>query len=118
MPADAGRPQDQGRRHTRKGAPSTATSTLLGEYQAAMRAELRAVLGELQGSGGEQLGLDGQPIIKRPALEARVRLWDLAIKLGRELGTEVDVTPAPADQAAAVAELRPRRRGRVAYGPD
>ena len=112
---DVGRAQDQGRRHRRKGAPSAETTSLLAEYQAAMRSELRAVLGELRGKLPDPgLGLvNGEP--ERPNLTDRMRLWDLAIKIGRELGTEVD--DRPANEGAQPATRRKWRRARVDYGP-
>lgn len=109
----AERPQDEGRRHRRKGAPSAATASLLADYQAAMRAELRGILVDLAGvPPAPGLGLMPQPP-QRPALPERMRLWELAIKIGRELGTEVDATPTPAEADAA--RPRPSRR-RVDYG--
>lgn len=108
------RPQDVGRRHRRKGAPSPATRTLLGKYQDAMRAELAAVLAELAPAPPDPgLGLvEDTP--KRPALEVRIRSWDLAIKLGRELGAEVDPGPSPDGPVGQPAKRR--RAGRVDYG--
>ena len=113
--ADTDRPQDVGRRHRRKGAPSEATRLLLTEYHDAMRRELRAVLGELEPTTDGQIALDGKPAEpKRPKLETRARLWDLAIKLGRELGTAIDAGDGPADDTPATT-ARPRRR-RVDFG--
>jgi hypothetical protein len=112
---EAQRAQDVGRRHRRRGAPSPATLSLLADYQAAMRAELRATLVELEGKA-EPAGLltiEGAAAARiRPSLGDRVRLWDLAIKLGRELAGEIDPVP-PADDAA-VAPRRGRTR-RVDY---
>lgn len=121
MATDTGRPQDQGRRHRKRGAPSSETSTLLGEYQAAMRDELRAVLLELRPvapTGTLEL-VDEPP--KRPSLADRSRLWDLAIKLGRELGTEIDPgVGVGGDPSGTPAAAGPRkwRRARVEFGPD
>lgn len=107
------RPQDVGRSHRRKGAPSPETAALLTEYQEAMRLELRTVLRELEGSpapAGLLPDPEARPI--RPPLGDRMRLWDLAIKLGRELGSAIDAEPTPAEAAPS----RPRRRARVDYG--
>jgi hypothetical protein len=108
---DGTRPQDQGRRHRRKGAPSAATLSLLGDYQDAMRAELRAVLAELQPTPpAPGLGLVKEAP-KRPPLRDRAGLWDLAIKLGRELGSEIDPAPPP----VVVGPSKPRR-AKVDFG--
>jgi len=97
MTDDAGRPQDAGRSHRRKGAPTPATVSLLADYQSAMRSELRAVLDELQGSE-PPAGLGIMPAVRvRPSLTDRSRLWDLGIKLGRELAGEIDPRPARPD---------------------
>ena len=115
---EGARAQDQGRRHRRKGTPATATASLLTRYQDAMRTELGSLLDEIAGEPMPPGLLDeGKvPPVKRPAVAERARLWDLAIKIGRELGTEVDSRP-PEDQGAAPAAPRPRRR-RVDFGPD
>lgn len=122
MADEAGRPQDQGRRHRRGGAPSAETTSLLADYQAAMRTELRALLDDLRGHVPDPgLHLLDDAIARgdvaeriRPALKERVPMWDLAIKLGRELGTEVDGSPATA--AAQPPATRPRRRARPDFG--
>lgn len=81
-----------------------------------MRAELRATLAELRPRPPLPGLLDGDPVIPYvPAsvpIADRIRLWDLAIKLGRELGAEVDEPPAAADAGSA----KPPRRGRVDFG--
>jgi hypothetical protein len=54
---------------------------------------------------------------KRPDLATRSRTWDLAIKLGRELGSAIDPSDLDADGAPA----KPARKARAArpdYGPD
>lgn len=113
-----GRPQDQGRPHRRRGAPSPETASLLLAYRAAMRAELRAVLDELRGKpkpAGLGLLPEAAVELERPSIEGRVRLWDLGIKLGRELGAEVDEPPAGGASEGA-GSARPRRRRRVDFG--
>ena len=79
-----------------------------------MRDDLSAVLDELAPRIDDAgLGLDGSPIVKRPPVKDRAALWDLAVKLGRELGTEIDPGPAPVVGPGP----RPRgRRGPVDYG--
>lgn len=108
-----GRPQDQGRPHRARGKPSPATSTLLARYHAAMRSELEATLVEI--AGATVVGLL-ETEVKRPPLADRMKLWDLAIKLGRELGTEVDPGPLPGDPAPAAKRSGGIRRGRVDFG--
>lgn len=82
-----------------------------------MRDELRAVLVELRGAepapGLDLTGVAVGP--QRPKLDVRIRLWDLAIKVGRELGTAVD--PSPPTSGAAPAGPT-RRRSRIDFGPD
>jgi len=122
---DAGRPQDQGRRHRAKGQPSVETSTLLAEYQETMRAELRTLLHDIRGRVPDPgLHLLDEAIARgdvtarvQPPLKERIPMWELAIKLGRELGTEVD--PAGTKGAGPPALPARRRRGRrVDFGPD
>jgi hypothetical protein len=111
---DGTRPQDAGRSHARKGSPSRATLSLLADYQEAMRAELRTVLRDLAPvMPPPGLGLV-QDEAKRPSLADRTKLWDLAIKLGRELGTEID--PGPLEPAGPAKDREPRRGRRVDYG--
>lgn len=114
---DGDRPQDVGRSHRRKGAPSPETAELLTAYQAAMRSELRDVLAELKGSVTPTGLLDSEfttaEVRTRPPIAERVRLWDLAIKIGRELGSAIDADPVPV--ASAPAGPRGRRR-KLDYG--
>lgn len=107
------RPQDAGRKRNRRaGQPSPETAALLERYQAGMRAELAGLLGELEPVPQDQgLGMVEIPD-KRPELATRSKIWDLAIKLGRELGAAIDVAP-PTDGAALPA---PRRTRRPDYG--
>lgn len=102
------RPQDVGRRHRKTAAPSIETEAILERYRAAMRLELGDLLDEIRPSSG-QLTIDGA--IERPTLERRRALWDLAIKLGRELGAAPDpIAPAELEPA----EGRGPRRARPA----
>lgn len=86
-----------------------------------MRDELRAVLVELKGVVQPTGLLDSEfttsEVRTRPPLKDRQALWDLAIKVGRELGTAVDVAPATGSPAEPAAP-RKWRRARVDYGPD
>jgi hypothetical protein len=108
------------RSHRRRGAPSPATKALLAEYQDAMRAELRQLLTELRplpdpADAPVVFGADPPP--EPLTLAQRSSRWDLAIKLGRELGAEID--PAPTrDQATPSGGEHPgpTRRRRIDYG--
>lgn len=116
MPDDTDRPQDVGRSHKRKGAPSPATRALLEQWHATLRAELQAVIVELDGVTLEP-GLFPEaatgPVVKRPNLADRARLVDLGIKVGNALGSAIDPAPNPAE---GVAGPGPRRRGKIDYG--
>jgi hypothetical protein len=91
------RPQDADRPHRRtRGAPAPETLELLERYRQAMSDELGDVLIELRPNMA-QLTLGGGAERVRPPLAERLRLWDLAIKLGRELAgapTEGGLPPA------------------------
>jgi hypothetical protein len=115
MPAEPDGPR---RVHRRKGAPSAATRSLLEDYQAAMRAELRGLLEELAPRPSDgQLDLTGAPVPPRKLpLGERAKVWDLAIRLGRELGTELDLAPAEAEAEEAPRRHGPRPRSRVDWG--
>lgn len=76
------RPQDVGRSHHRAGELAPETAELLERYRSAMRLELAGLLGEIRPDAG-QLTIAGD--VTLPSLEKRRALWDLAIKLGREL---------------------------------
>ena len=102
------RPQDVGRRHRRRAAPTVETEEILERYRAEMRRELADLLDEIRPATG-QLTLDGGSVA-RPPLERRRALWDLAVKIGRELGAAPDPI-APADLEPEVAA---RRRARPA----
>jgi hypothetical protein len=90
---DPGRVQDQGRPHRRNGSPSPASVALLDRYRAELRAEIGELLDELRPATGQLTLEGGAPA--RPALDRRRELWDLAVKLARELerGPEPDPTP-------------------------
>src|SRR6187431_3140000 len=89
---EGARPQDLNRsRSGRIGAPSPETAAILERYHAAMRRELGRVLDGL-----------AQPVSEEP--EKRAKRWDLAIKLGCELGARdhrEPEDPAPTQAARA-----------------
>src|SRR5262245_46127035 len=101
MTETEGRPQDQGRKHRKRAAPSEATLTLLARYRTVQREALGRTLDAIEGTESGQLGLDGQTVRKRPALADEARLWDLAIKLANALGAEIDPPPPPDPRAPA-----------------
>lgn len=102
------RPQDVGRPHRRaRPGPDVETAAVLDRYRRAMRDELGDTLDELRPAKGDQLTLGGIPERIRPQLAERVKLWDLAIKLGRELANGGDELPAElGDVAPTVSPLR------------
>jgi hypothetical protein len=78
MSDEGKRPQDVGRR--RSGYPaigpvSPATVAVVERYRSMMRRELDRILDAM-----------AQPATNLEAVEVRAKRWDLAIKLGRELG--------------------------------
>lgn len=115
MAESTARPQDVGRVHSRRGIPSAESLALLARYRAALRAELGETLTELRPEPGtEGLGLVAKG---KPALGDRLRLWDLALKLARELGEGIDLTvsdggvlpPTPPDATRGRAPKLTRR---------
>jgi hypothetical protein len=113
---EAGRSQDQGRRHRRAGNPSPETASLLARYQSSMRNALSHVLDELEPRVPDPgLGLDPVTDPVWPPLKDSAPRWDLAIKLGRELGTEVDGS-ARTDTAQPAVARGPGRRKRIDFG--
>jgi hypothetical protein len=91
MAEESDRPQDAARPPARKrrGIPSAESLALLERYRMALRAELGETLTELR----------PDPPAAKPGLADRLRLWDLALKLARELAAGSDV-PGPAPSAA------------------
>jgi hypothetical protein len=103
------------RRHAKRGSPSPATLSLLERWQAALRAELEAVLAELAPVPAEAGLLDAHlPAAppRRPDLATRARLVTLGVQVAHELGTELDQSERPWEGLTE----RPRPRGRVDYG--
>lgn len=117
---ESGRPQDQGRKHRRTGRPSAETRRLLEAWQDVQRAELRAVVAALEATaaGGILPAGDGETLPLAIPLEdpRRDRLIDRGIKVARDLGASIDVTPDPDTPGSAPATTpRPRRR-KVDFG--
>lgn len=104
MSESGARPQDVGRAHRRRRGRSVETAEILDRYRAAMRAELADVLADVRPATG-QLTTDGT--VAKPALADRLKLWDLAIKLGRELGGDED----PGDDLDPGSTAAPTGRG-------
>jgi hypothetical protein len=78
-----------------------------------MRDDLGAILDELEPRPApagmlEAAGLP--PAVERPSIAKRGELWTLAIKLGRELGTEIDARPPAAAAPTAGGPAKGRRR--------
>jgi hypothetical protein len=111
MATDGDRPQDAGRKHKPKRAADPAAAALLDRYLASMRAELADLLDSLAPVPQDQgLGMVDVPP-KRPDRATRSRTWDLAIKLGRELGAAIDPTPLELDAGtpAGPRRISPKR---------
>jgi hypothetical protein len=79
-----------------------------------MRAELGDLLEELRPDLA-QLGMDGAATRIRPAIADRVKLWDLAVKLGRELAAPgaADLDPEPEPPASTSSSRRARQAPRI-----
>lgn len=106
MSEETARPQDLGRPHRRTTpGPTPETIEILERYRGAMRAELADVLDELRPERA-QLTIGGGEERIRPALADRVKLWDLAIKIGRELAAPGAGLEDPPPAAPAVSPLR------------
>jgi hypothetical protein len=96
------RPQDVGRSHARRGSVGPETDAILDAYRVAMRAELADTLAEVRPVTGQMTVAGG---VAKPQLADRLKLWELAIKLARELaggsdaGSPSDVPAAPARSA-------------------
>lgn len=109
-----------------RGAPAPETEALLDRYRAAMRAELADLLAEIRPKpSSAQLTIDGTVPSNRPKLAERRELWDLAIKLGRELSSAGAETawaglPAPVALTGRRQAAAPRlsKRARAQLGAD
>jgi hypothetical protein len=88
-----------------------------------MRDELSALLDDLRGRLPDPgLGLLDDAIERgdvvariRPPLKERAPMWDLAIKIGRELGTSIDPGRVPGGDPPTTRSPR-RRTARLDYG--
>ena len=113
MSEETARPQDVGRPHRRRApGPAPETVAILELYRAAMRAELGDVLEELRPDRA-QLTIGGGEERMRPALPDRLRLWDLAIKIGRELNAPGDHELEPDPPATSTSSSPSPRRTRA-----
>jgi hypothetical protein len=88
-----------------------------------MRDELSTLLDDLRGRLPDPgLGLLEDAIARgdvveriRPSLKERAPMWDLAIKIGRELGTSIDPGKPPGGDPPTTRSPR-RRTARVDFG--
>ena len=111
MSEEGARPQDVGRPHRRRlGEVSPEVASILERYRGAMRDELGDVLEELRPDKVQTVMIGGDVRLK-PALADRLRLWDLAIKLGRELNAPGAEEPPP--DLPAPTGRRPARAPRL-----
>ena len=112
------RPQDVERPHRRRpGELEPDVDDQLRAYRRALRLELADLLAEIRppAPSSGQLALDGTLAAPtRPALEQRRQLWDLAIRVARELGQAPGVTaetaPAPSRPKRGAPRLTARAR--------
>lgn len=106
--ADSDRPQDVGRPHSRS-SRLVEDDPLVKRYHDTMRAWLGRLLDDLDGRPAKP-GLlpDAGDVTVFPETNEASKLWDLAIKLGKELGSSIvdPGTAAPAPRATP-----PRRKG-------
>lgn len=107
--ADNDRPQDVGRRHSRK--RSEADSALIDRWQAELRLVLDRCIIELQGEAQPD-GLHGPVPRKMPSIAVATDVVKLGALVSRELGGAID--PAPVGRAQTADKARPGRR-RVPY---
>lgn len=110
MMADSDRPQDVGRRHTRKRSGGS-DDPILARYQTVLRAELVRLMDELE---AHTAGLGGITMLAYDKLRDRAERIDLASKIARELGSAIDPQPAASFDSARSGRATPRSR-RVAY---
>lgn len=123
---DAGRPQDQGRKHRRRGRPSPETRRLLEAWQDTLRAELRAIVAALEATADPGLLPAAPGETAKPAIPLedprRDRFVDRGVKIAKELGASIDADPDPeAGPGGAPATSTPRPRGRrkpIDFGGD
>jgi hypothetical protein len=103
--------QDIGRRHRKQRRLNAAGTSLLADYQAVMRAELRRLLRDIR---GEFKGLpENAPPDSLLPIDERAKRWNLAIKLAKELGPDIDKPGVKFGQGSA---LKPRSPIVVDFG--
>ena len=107
------RPQDVGRSHARRGAPSPATAALLAEWQETQRRVLRYLNDRAQPKTG---GLMPDAPSEWPSDAELERIVKLGIVVATSLGSAIDADPVPLATPTA-GKARPRSRKRVDYGP-
>jgi len=111
----AGRAQDQGRRHRKRGpdgATSPETASRLAAWRDALRAELDLVIVELAGKPAPAGPIpEARPAMVRPSLADRTALVTLGDRIARALGDDVDPPPPPEPPA-----VTRRRRARPDFG--
>ena len=82
------RPQDVGRKHRKQRRLNAQDTSILATYQAVMRAELRRLLRDIRGEF-KSLPENAPPESLLP-IDERAKRWNLAIKLAKELGADID----------------------------
>lgn len=107
---DNDRPQDVGRRHSRKPRGGDA-DPILARYQTVLRVELVRLLDELEATVN---GLGGTTMLAYDKLRDRAERVELASKIARELGSAIDPQPSGSFDSARTMTGRPRSR-RVPY---
>jgi len=82
------RPQDVGRKHRKQRRFNAQDTNILADYHNVMRAELRRLLRDIRGE------FKGMPENAPPGsllpLSERAKRWNLAFKLAKELGADID----------------------------
>ncbi len=111
------RPQDQGRKHRKRGTPSAATASLLAKWQDVKRRELESVIGTFTPAPSAQTTLDGAPDVKPLAIATRTAWMDYGIKIERSLAGEVDEPPDPDAAPPTDTTIPPRSTRRARFGP-
>ena len=107
MLTDNDRPQDVGRRHSRK--RSEGDSALIERWHAELRTVLERCILELAGTDRGN-GLDGKPLPRDvPTIGQATDIVKLGTLVSRELGGAIDPAPAGRPEAAGRARPAPRR---------
>jgi hypothetical protein len=104
---DTRRPQDVGRSHKRKRLRLAETEGLLAEYQSLMRAEMARLLRDIRGDF--QGKPENAPDDKLLSLSERAKRWEIAHRLARELGAQIEQAPDPVPmEPKPVTSIAPR----------